>query len=449
MSSESDQRIRHVAIVLQSLDAATSRGLLSQLPPAQSKLVRQAMVSLGTINPREREAAFHSMQGLLDASVKLAAQKGDGAHDAPASALLAAKSSQGFDALEWSPAVGQPSASKAEPAPIPIERVTPLSTHATWEVLPLETLADVLMNERPIVIATVVNQLSNERAMQVLKLMPTALAGATLAAVPNLHLTEPAILQDIEQELHRKMGATRPRTVENQLGLAKLHAILSSVSDPERLQWQGAVTRSNPVLGARMGWQDVVESSPSAATSPTRTSLTDTASPVIGPVPLAAPVGTKKQGQNTTSRAGDDLFEERMVIPMHEHVKSQISSHASTPAEQLVSEKQLDASENDARPDLHVLVLLSDRDFVTLIHACTPQTVLLAVSGATREFVTRLERLMPKRDIPRLRARLQALGPISLRDIDAAQKSILAMAHKLAGQGKITKFNPTGFAIAA
>ena len=66
MSSGSDQRIRHVAIVLQSLDAGTSRGLLGQLPPAQSKLVRQAMVHLGTVTPQERAAAFQSMQGLLN-----------------------------------------------------------------------------------------------------------------------------------------------------------------------------------------------------------------------------------------------------------------------------------------------------------------------------------------------------------------------------------------------
>jgi len=95
------------------------------------------------------------------------------------------------------------------------------------------------------------------------------------------------------------------------------------------------------------------------------------------------------------------------------------------------------------------LTTLSDRDFVTVLHACDPQIVLLAISGASKPFVSRVERLIPSKDIKRLRTKLTNLGPIQLRDIDDAQQTILTTAEGLFLKGKIRAFEPTTFTAAA
>ena len=95
------------------------------------------------------------------------------------------------------------------------------------------------------------------------------------------------------------------------------------------------------------------------------------------------------------------------------------------------------------------LICLSDRDFVTVLHACSPQVILLALSGAKRDFVLRVERLMPPKDVQRLRAKLIGLGPINLCDVDAAQTQIAETAANLQSMGKIGALETVSFTAAA
>ena len=75
--------------------------------------------------------------------------------------------------------------------------------------------------------------------------------------------------------------------------------------------------------------------------------------------------------------------------------------------------------------------------------------VLLAISGASKRLVSRVERLIPSKDIKRLRSRLANLGPIQLRDIDNAQRTILETAESLFLKGKIKALELTNFTAAA
>jgi flagellar motor switch protein FliG len=75
--------------------------------------------------------------------------------------------------------------------------------------------------------------------------------------------------------------------------------------------------------------------------------------------------------------------------------------------------------------------------------------VLLAISGASKPLVNRVERLIPPKDIKRLRSRLANLGPIQLRDIDNAQRTILETAENLFLKGKIKALKLATFTAAA
>ncbi len=439
MSNGSDQRIRHVAIVLQSLDAATSRSLLAQLPAAQSKLIRQALVNLGAISPQERAKAFESMQGLLRETVS----RPTPSHrtpvasvdaSSPTAELLASPTSAVSDQLEWSPAAFQShpiSPSNNEPHPNDM-----LGYCGSWSTIPVETLAEILKTERPIVIATVLNQVAVDRATAIVQLLPIQVAGATLAAIPHLHLTDPAILRDIEQELERKIGQHFPPQQATSQGLTKLQAILDGMPKSQKSIWENAVSQSNPVLASKLGWSNTPTANGDSNLEPTEHR------------------SNSLEPELVHQSFDEDLFDDSILLPFpNESVHSQSGSSTAT-------NSATNAASNDSamrhltlgQPREHSmesLIRLSDRDFVTVLHACSPQVILLALSGAKREFVLRVERLMPPKDVQRLRTKLIGLGPIHLRDVDAAQTQIAETATNLQSVGKIGSLETVSFTAAA
>lgn len=442
MSHGSDQRIRHVAIVLQSLDAATSRGLLAQFPAAQAKQIRHAMVNLGSVSPHERSQAFQSMQGLLGNSASSSNSSNRSDNESPASALLASHSSGVPDRVEWSDE-GSANAGM-HPGGFPSQEI--LATlnsgrNHTWQHIPIETFADILHNERPIVIATVINHLSVDRATSVVQLLPIEVAGATLAALPHLHMTDAAILKDIEQEIERKIGHHQPQLQASSEGLSRLQAILAGMPESQKNIWLHAVAQSNPLLGSRLGW------SPSHFT---------TQVPITTSVAAIPPQEPSELSSKNSSY--DDVFEDPILLPIAGKSKTTLKNDASTISSRESKEPSSDAGaqrlstgspKTSEGPSLDALATLSDRDFVTVLHACDPQMVLLAISGASKPLVNRVERLIPPKDIKRLRRRLANLGPIQLRDIDNAQRTILETAESLFLMGKIKASELTTFTAAA
>ena len=442
MSSVSDQRIRHVAIVLQSLDAATSRGLLGQLPSTQSKLVRQAMVHLGTVTPQERAAAFQSMQGLLNASNAKSGLDRPLSKESlsPAAALLALQNPMN-DQVDLSPeAISQNRQQNQNQhdwqSSIPDFATT--QTGGSWQHMPAEALADILQGERPIVIATVINQVSVERATAIAQALPIQVAAATLAALPHLHLTDAAILRDIQLELERKIGLYHAPKQANAEGLTKLQAIVAFMPVADRENWTKAIAQSNPVLGAKLGWRQDSRSTPSYSVRPSNTAV-------------AASVPSQPLAQNSSADAPEnaarlDGFEESILLPFPQQANEVVKT-AATESKLSVAPKPTQ-NEFQKHP-LENLLPLSDKDFVAVLHACQPQTVLLALSGATKAFVARVERLVPAKDIKRLRERLNSLGKIQLREVDAAQMEIAEVAMKLLANGAVGATASISFTAAA
>jgi flagellar motor switch protein FliG len=443
MSNGTDQRIRHVAIVLQSLDAATSRGLLSQLPSTLAKQVRQSLVNLGAVSHQERSQAFQSMKDLFGENFAGSSEQ----HESPAAALLATQHHPLEDQVEWSEAA---QATTAHPtSALPLENIVqPSDQHASpinskWQHIPIETFADILQSERPIVIATVINQLSIERATSIVQLLPIQVAGATLAAVPHLHMTDAAILRDIEQEVDRKIGHHQPQMQASTEGLSRLQAILSGLPESQRNIWFQAVSQSNPVLGAKLGWHTHLESD-----SNTHSQLGSSANVV------SQPTQAVRQGDGLPKPKYEDVFEEPVLLPISSKVTidRSVSPHES----ERVANKQKDApksSQDEPRLNesnsLDSILTLSDKDFVSVLHACPAQSVLLALSGASKLLITRVERLVPPKDVQRLRLRLRNSGPIQLRDVDEAQRLVVETAQKLFAIGSIGALQNATFTAAA
>lgn len=460
MSSGSDQRIRHVAIVLQSLDADTSRGLLGQLPPAQSKLVRQAMVHLGTVTPQERAAAFQSMQGLLSAANVRTERVTTKESLSPAAAVLASQQSVMNDQIELSIEARHQERHEQD-WQLGVQNATHDAKSGSWRLMPAEALADILQSERPIVIATVINQVSVERATAIAQALPMQVAAATLAALPHLHLTDEAILRDIQLELERKIGQYQAPKKATAEGLSKLKAIVASMPESQQDSWTKAIAQSNPVLATKLGWrQDTqLESSPSSTHSLGSKWSTTTAAmtkEISNPPSMPSSVAAASEGfqqPETTHRidryrnaSNEDIFDESIILPFHPPAIATTEPSA-TELNQTVAPKHPEAARGKTAMD--DLLQFSDKDFVAVLHASEPQTVLMALSGATKVFVARVERLMHPKDVKRLRKRLTSLGPLQLRDVDAAQTLIAQTATKMLASGLVEATASVSFLAAA
>lgn len=142
----------------------------------------------------------------------------------------------------------------------------------------------------------------------------------------------------------------------------------------------------------------------------------------------------------------EDIFEESIILPFSGQVHALAKPDTTEPKPSVAHEPVTERDRNQAMEDL---LQFSDSDFVAILHACQPQIVLLALSGATRAFVRRVERLMPSKDVKRLRERLNKLGPIQLRDVDAAHMQVVETAMKLLASGVVGATTTVSFTAAA
>lgn len=455
MSRESEQKIRHLAIVLQSLDAKTARSLLNQLPPPQNKAVKHAMANLGQVTAEEQKLAMASLGSVLASTSKGEPPTQRSNHTSPASELLAMRSSPGVDTVEISSsAMGQSAATPTDPS---IPRPSPQQDGPWSHVLP-EDMVHILSKERPNVIATVINLVSVERATAILQLLPLKLASETLAALPHLHLADPEVLADIQSELQRKIGMyQRPRNASSE-GLSKLQAIVQKMPSHQQPVWTQAIAQSDPTIAQRLGWQSIAPESYSMPTGLAGDAWTEpqsNAGPMDGPTIL--PISTPLAGQNIQRKTPADAFRGTVAnpadansiaadllatLPLNSHVEAinQLSSQTN---------KLQATSTNSNESNFDQLLELSDEDLVAVLHSSEPRTVLLALSGASKRMMNRVERLMPSKDVKRLRTRLANIGVLSLRDVDAAQSSIVSLVHAKIEDGSISPLKTVSFTAAA
>ena len=95
------------------------------------------------------------------------------------------------------------------------------------------------------------------------------------------------------------------------------------------------------------------------------------------------------------------------------------------------------------------LALLDDLSLAILIQSVDPQLVLLALAGASREFVDRILQPLEPREGRQFRRRMEQIGPLQLQDITRAQQALASHAIQLASEGKITIHNRRRFVMAA
>ncbi len=104
--------------------------------------------------------------------------------------------------------------------------------------------------------------------------------------------------------------------------------------------------------------------------------------------------------------------------------------------------KEVDADLGGKIEDLMVvfdnLIGLSDRDVQALLREVASDKLLVALRGADEAVRQKIMGNMSKRAAELLRDDLEAMPPVKLSDVEAAQKELMATAKRLAEAGEIT-----------
>lgn len=89
------------------------------------------------------------------------------------------------------------------------------------------------------------------------------------------------------------------------------------------------------------------------------------------------------------------------------------------------------------------LVNLADRDLQTLLREIDAQRLTVALKGATADVRQKFLSNLSSRAAEMLADDLQAMGPVKLSSVEAAQQEIAKQAQELASQGRITIVGPS------
>ena len=95
------------------------------------------------------------------------------------------------------------------------------------------------------------------------------------------------------------------------------------------------------------------------------------------------------------------------------------------------------------------LILLDDRSLAQVFHVVDSQVMLLALAGATVDFITRVSGPLTSSQKERFNQQIQSLGPVSLGEIEQAQQNVAETATHLANAGQITITGQQPFLAAA
>ncbi|MFN7874149.1 MAG: hypothetical protein ACK5PB_02440 [Pirellula sp.] len=433
--SSTDQRIRQVAIVMQSLDASTAKGLLTQLPPEIARAVRQMMTKLGSVSSRERTLAFESLEGMLGTMM----ERNDaipGSSDSPASALLSHSQGQ-LDRVELS------SSAKAADRELGQEYVgfsrdqeAANQAEIPWLSWDPATLATYLVHERPAVIATVINQFSPERAKALLDHLPIQIASSTLVALPHLTLSDPSILKDILAEVDKKLPKTPPvQTSVTVAGISKLEAIMAQFSETQRIAWLESIASENEEVAMQLGW------------SPRRGSMRGTSIPVDPSVD--ASFADKTATLLSTSVAG-----KQTVSPTT--VSSEVSAPenydkpVTIPIDRFRDRENRDPSEMNwliSQKSMRIELLLPN-DLVSLLHACDRDDVIVMLKGTSESLRNKAEQIVAPQDLNRFRQLLSGKSPQPAEVLDA-MVAICEKLDALIASGSINPLATSSILVAA
>jgi flagellar motor switch protein FliG len=448
------QRLRQIAILVDSLETAAVDRLLEQLPDQQQQAVRNAVMALNHVDPAERQrvlaefrqgftaiphapamatsaAASAARAGAATIATRQpAATYGPPSRGATPSATAdwPAPRTRGDMATEstsaappgggrW-PARGSAStaelAETANPRRLGVRpadhggaigsQATPVGSDLveTLESLDLESLAGVVLRESPAVLAVVLALLSPLKSAQLLELCPADLQAAALSRLRELDELDDEVVNFLQQELYAVARQRRKLRGQQRVGPAALAEILvaaQKIHNPSVTQTLHAQLRE-PIADS-MPWSTTSHGLPPARPMP-RSSATPSDSTVSENRPAVT-----------------QHSEERLASPDANHVAA--------------------LADVEIRLNFADFVDCDTPSLQAVLATAKPMLTLLALKGAAPRLLDRVLKMLPRQEANEVQFRIQNLGPTRVQDIQQAQTYLLRLASLLEDAGRFRR----------
>jgi flagellar motor switch protein FliG len=334
MEASTEHRIRLLAIAIDGMDSVDAALLLECLPESISTRVGQLLKDLGEISQHERRLAIETIEGLM-ASVPESEP-----HWATENPNRSAFTAAELNSRELPQESATPNADRLAPS-------GSVPRSILLESQPIEVVASVLSEQRPIIIATVLRHVPSRLGQSIVQRLEIGLAKAALEWIPKLSPTPELVLDEVLSGIESQVRQLRSANESRDQGDEKMRELLSVLK----------VSEEAPTLN----FEEL-----NGATS----------TPSISGIPQAyLPPSTTGPVSTDPATA--------FVIPLHRK----------TDREELLAQ----------------LLGLDDLDLLRVLYSHSVDDVKRFLAGANKAMRLRIEKLTPPNALKRLRRELAAV----------------------------------------
>ena len=376
MEASTEHRIRLLAIAIEGLDSVDAALLLECLPESISTRVGQSLKDLGEISPHERRLAIETIEGLM-ASVP-ESEHPESEHpesEYPESEHPATTENQNRSAFHAAKLHAADIDSREHPQQSASTKVDRLASNDSvprsllLESQPIEVVASVLSEQRPIIIATVLRHVPSRLGQSIVQRLEIGLAKAALEWIPKLSPTPELVLDEVLSGIESQVLQLRSANESRDQGDEKMRELLSVLKVSEEVPTLNFEEMNGP-----------------------------TSSPSISAIPQAylAP--------STTGPVSTDPAT-AFVIPLHRK----------TDREELLAE----------------LLGLDDLDLLRVLYSHSIDDVKRFLAGANKAMRSRIEKLTPPNALKRLRRELAAVPIVEEKTWREIASRMEQTAHEL------------------
>ena len=376
MEASTEHRIRLLAIAIEGLDSVDAALLLECLPESISTRVGQSLKDLGEISPHERRLAIETIEGLM-ASVPESAPPETEYAESEHPATTENQNRSAFHvaelhAAELHAAEVDSRELPQQSAPTKVDRLASndsVPRSLLLESQPIEVVASVLSEQRPIIIATVLRHVPSRLGQSIVQRLEIGLAKAALEWIPKLSPTPELVLDEVLSGIESQVLQLRSANESRDQGDEKMRELLSVLKVSEEVPTLNFEEMNGP-----------------------------TSSPSISAIPQAylAP--------STTGPVSTDPAT-AFVIPLHRK----------TDREELLAQ----------------LLGLDDLDLLRVLYSHSIDDVKRFLAGANKAMRSRIEKLTPPNALKRLRRELATVPIVEEKTWREIAGRIEQTAHEL------------------
>ncbi len=376
MEASTEHRIRLLAIAIEGLDSVDAALLLECLPESISTRVGQSLKDLGEISPHERRLAIETIEGLM-ASVPESEPYESEPPETEDPATTENQNRSAFHAAELHAAELHAADVDSrelpqQSAPTKVDRLASndsVPRSLLLESQPIEVVASVLSEQRPIIIATVLRHVPSRLGQSIVQRLEIGLAKAALEWIPKLSPTPELVLDEVLSGIESQVLQLRSANESRDQGDEKMRELLSVLKVSEEVPTLNFEEMNGP-----------------------------TSSPSISAIPQAylAP--------STTGPVSTDPAT-AFVIPLHRK----------TDREELLAQ----------------LLGLDDLDLLRVLYSHSIDDVKRFLAGANKAMRSRIEKLTPPNALKRLRRELATVPIVEEKTWREIAGRIEQTAHEL------------------